>query len=83
MQIIQDLEPVSRGLYSGAVGYLGFQGLMEFAIAIRTVIIKNNIATCQAGAGIVADSVPSREFEETQAKAGAMAQAIFAAGELS
>jgi len=82
MQIIQDLEPTPRGIYSGAVGYLGFDGLMEFAIAIRTVIVKNNIATCQAGAGIVADSVPSKEFDETQAKAGAMAQAIFTAGRL-
>ncbi len=82
MQIIQELEPISRGIYSGAVGYLGFDGLMEFAIAIRTVIVKNNIATCQAGAGIVADSVPSKEFDETQAKAGAMAQAVFTAGRL-
>ena len=82
MQIIQDLEPIPRGIYSGAVGYLGFDGLMEFAIAIRTVIVKNNIATCQAGAGIVADSVPSKEFDETQAKAGAMAQAVFTAGRL-
>jgi anthranilate synthase component 1 len=80
MQIIEELEPVPRGIYSGAVGYLGFNGLMEFAIAIRTVIVKNNIAICQAGAGIVEDSVPSKEFDETQAKAGAMIQAIIAAG---
>jgi len=82
MQIIADLEPVPRGIYSGAVGYLGFDGLMEFAIAIRTVIVKNNYATCQAGAGIVADSVPSKEFDETQAKAGAIAQAVLRAGRL-
>ncbi|WP_373839254.1 anthranilate synthase component I family protein [Methanospirillum sp.] len=82
MQIIQELEPVPRGIYSGAVGYIGFNGLMEFAIAIRTVIVKNNIATCQTGAGIVADSVPSREFDETQAKAEAIAQAVFTAGRL-
>ncbi len=80
MQIIEELEPVPRGIYSGAVGYLGFNGLMEFAIAIRTVIVRDNIAICQAGAGIVEDSVPSKEFDETQAKAGAMIQAIIAAG---
>ncbi|MDD1723671.1 MAG: anthranilate synthase component I family protein [Methanospirillum sp.] len=80
MQIISELEPVSRGLYSGAVGYLGFNGLMEFAIAIRTVIVRDGMATCQAGAGIVADSVPSREFEETEAKVRAMAQAVYGAG---
>ncbi|HOJ97881.1 MAG TPA: anthranilate synthase component I family protein, partial [Methanospirillum sp.] len=80
MQIIEDLEPIPRGIYSGAVGYIGFDGLMEFAIAIRTVIVKNNFATCQAGAGIVADSVPSKEFDETQAKAGAIAQAVLSAG---
>ena len=80
MQIIQELEPCPRGLYSGAVGYLTFDGHMEFAIAIRTVLVKNGIATCQAGAGIVADSDPSREFDETQAKVSAMAQAVFCAG---
>jgi len=83
MQIIEELEPIPRGIYAGAVGYLGFDRQMEFAIAIRTVIVRDNIATCQAGAGIVADSIPSCEFEETQAKAGAMAQAIFSAGRLS
>lgn len=80
MQIIEELEKEPRGLYSGAVGYLGFNDLMEFAIAIRTVIVKDGIATCQAGAGIVADSIPSREFDETQAKASAMAQAVLSAG---
>ncbi|NLV28281.1 MAG: anthranilate synthase component I family protein [Methanomicrobiales archaeon] len=80
MQIIEELEPVSRGLYSGAVGYLSFDNRMEFAIAIRTIIVKDGVATCQAGAGIVADSVPSREFDETQAKVSAMAQAVFCAG---
>lgn len=80
MQIIEELEPVARGLYSGAVGYLGFDNQMEFAIAIRTVMVKDGLATCQAGAGIVADSVPSREFNETQAKVSAMAQAVFCAG---
>lgn len=80
MQIIGELEQVPRGLYSGAVGYLGFDGLMEFAIAIRTVIVKDGMAYIQAGAGIVADSVPEREFLETQAKAQAMVKAVCAAG---
>ena len=80
MQIINELEQVPRGLYSGAVGYLGFDGLMEFAIAIRTVIVKDGMAYIQAGAGIVADSVPEREFLETQAKAQAMVKAVYAAG---
>lgn len=80
MQIIGELEQVPRGLYSGAVGYLGFDGLMEFAIAIRTVIVKDGMAYIQAGAGIVADSVPEREFLETQVKAQAMVKAVCAAG---
>lgn len=82
MQIINDLERSPRGLYAGAVGYIGFDGLMEYAITIRTVIVRDGIATIQAGAGIVADSVPSSEFEETQAKAQAMAGAVYAAGGL-
>jgi len=80
MQIINDLESSPRGLYAGAVGYIGFDGLMEFAITIRTVMVKNKMATIQAGAGIVADSVPSREFEETEAKAQAMVRAVYVAG---
>ena len=70
MEIIDELEPSKRGIYAGAVGYLGFNGDMDLAIAIRTAVIKDQ--TCcivQAGAGIVADSVPDNEWTETQNKA--------------
>ena len=76
MQIIADLESSPRGLYAGAVGYSGFDDLLEFAIAIRTVRIKDGLAEFSTGAGIVADSVPEREFEETVQKARAMVSAI-------
>ncbi|OLN22558.1 anthranilate synthase component I [Domibacillus antri] len=72
MQIINDLEPVKRGVYSGAVGYLSATGSMDFALAIRTMVIKDNVAHVQAGAGIVYDSVPETEFEETMHKAKAL-----------
>ncbi len=68
MQIIDELEPSKRGIYAGAVGYLGFNGDMDLAIAIRTAIIKNHTLYTQAGAGIVADSVPQSEWKETQNK---------------
>ncbi|MGB4236191.1 MAG: anthranilate synthase component I family protein [Methanoregulaceae archaeon] len=80
MQIIAELEPVPRGLYAGAVGYAGFNDILEFAIAIRTLRISNGIAEFSAGAGIVADSVPEREFEETEQKARAMVFAVCKAG---
>ena len=80
MQIIADLEPVPRGLYAGAVGYATFDDLLEFAIAIRTVRVKDGQAEYSTGAGIVADSVPEREFEETEHKARAMITAILQAG---
>ena len=76
MQIIADLESRPRGLYAGAVGYIGFDDRLEFAIAIRTVIVKNQVAMFQTGAGIVADSDPTREYEETNQKAGAMLAAL-------
>jgi anthranilate synthase component I len=79
MQIIDELEPESRGLYAGAVGYIGFDNQLEFAIAIRTADVKDGIASVQAGAGIVADSCPSREWTETNDKAEAMRSAIRAA----
>ncbi len=65
MQIINELEGVKRGIYSGAVGYFSQNGNMDFALAIRTMVIKNNKAYIQAGAGIVFDSVPEKEYEET------------------
>ena len=76
MQIIADLESSPRGLYAGAVGYCGFNDLLEFAIAIRTVRVKGGKAEFSTGAGIVADSVPEREFEETMQKAKAMVNAV-------
>ncbi|MES2501954.1 MAG: anthranilate synthase component I [Pseudomonadota bacterium] len=75
MEIIDELEPSKRGIYAGAVGYLGFNGDMDVAIAIRTGVIKNNRLYVQAGAGIVADSVPQSEWIETQNKARAVLRA--------
>ncbi len=75
MEIIDELEPGKRGIYAGAVGYLGFNGDMDVAIAIRTGVIKNNRLYVQAGAGIVADSVPQSEWIETQNKARAVLRA--------
>lgn len=75
MEIIDELEPSKRGIYAGAVGYLGFNGDMDVAIAIRTGVIKNNRLYVQAGAGIVADSVPLSEWVETQNKARAVLRA--------
>ncbi|MEF8700249.1 MAG: anthranilate synthase component I [Candidatus Accumulibacter sp. UW20] len=75
MEIIDELEPVKRGIYAGAVGYLGFNGDMDLAIAIRTAIIKDGQLHVQAGAGIVADSDPASEWQETQNKARAVLRA--------
>ena len=75
MEIIDELEPSKRGIYAGAVGYLGFNGDMDVAIAIRTGVIKDNMLYVQAGAGIVADSVPQSEWIETQNKAKAVLRA--------
>lgn len=75
MEIIDELEPSKRGVYGGAVGYLGFSGDMDLAIAIRTAVIKNNVLYVQAGAGVVADSVPESEWQETQNKARAVIRA--------
>jgi len=76
MEIIDEFEPVKRGIYGGAMGYLSWNGNMDMAIAIRTAVIKNNILYIQAGAGIVADSVPRLEWEETLNKARAMFYAV-------
>ncbi len=75
MEIIDELEPSKRGIYAGAVGYLGFNGDMDVAIALRTAVIKNNMLYVQAGAGIVADSNPDSEWQETQNKARAVLRA--------
>ncbi len=76
MEIIAELEREKRGPYAGAVGYFDFSGNLDTAIAIRTVIIKDNIAYIQAGAGIVADSIPEREYQESLNKAQALLAAI-------
>jgi len=76
MEIIAELERIKRGPYAGAVGYFDFSGNLDTAIAIRTIVIKNNIAYIQAGAGIVADSVPEREYQESLNKAQALLAAI-------
>jgi len=75
MEIIDELEPVKRGIYGGAVGYLSFAGDMDLAITIRTGVIKGNVLYAQAAAGIVADSVPEMEWRETEAKARAVLRA--------
>jgi anthranilate synthase component 1 len=76
MQIIRELEPGGRGLYAGAVGYLDFAGNLDFCIAIRTVIMSKSRAFVQAGAGIVIDSNPTAEYEETRDKARALLRAL-------
>jgi anthranilate synthase component 1 len=75
MEIIDELEPVQRGVYGGAVGYLSFAGDMDVAIAIRTGVIKDQTLYVQAGAGVVADSVPELEWQETEVKARAVIRA--------
>jgi len=75
MEIIDELEPTKRGIYAGSVGYLGFHGDMDLAIAIRTAVVKDGQIHVQAGAGIVADSNPDAEWQETQSKARAMLRA--------
>jgi anthranilate synthase component I len=76
MQIIDELEPVSRGLYGGTVGYFGARGDMDHAITIRTLVFRGDEYSYQAGAGIVADSVPRAEHEEVLAKSAAMVRAL-------
>ncbi|GAB6066454.1 anthranilate synthase component I [Aquifex pyrophilus] len=76
MQIIEELENERRGIYAGSVGYISFQGNMDMAIAIRTAVLRDREIFVQAGAGIVADSVPEREWEETVNKAKALMKAI-------
>jgi anthranilate synthase component 1 len=75
MEIIDELEPVKRGVYAGAVGYLGFNGDMDVAIALRTAVVKDGMLHVQAGGGVVADSVPQAEWQETQSKARALLRA--------
>jgi len=76
MEIIDELEPERRGPYSGGCGYISFSGDMDTCILIRTMVVKDGVAYCQAGAGIVYDSDPDREYEETQNKARALFRAV-------
>jgi anthranilate synthase component 1 len=76
MQIINELEPISRGAYAGAVGYIGLNGSLDTCIAIRTVVAHGGKLSIQVGAGIVADSVPENEFQETANKSAAMLEAV-------
>lgn len=76
IEIIRELEPDSRGIYAGAVGYADYAGNLDTCITIRTIVLENGVASVQAGAGIVADSVPEKEFQETIDKAKALLRAI-------
>jgi len=76
MEIIDELEPVKRGVYAGAVGYISWSGNMDTAIAIRTAVIKDKVLHIQAGAGIVYDSVPCNEWDETMNKGRAIFRAV-------
>jgi anthranilate synthase component 1 len=82
MEIIDELEPEARGIYGGAIGYISYNGDMDTCIAIRTLVVAGGTTSITAGAGIVADSVPEREIEETKNKAAALLQAVALAGEL-
>jgi anthranilate synthase component 1 len=76
MEIIEELEGQRRGLYAGAVGYFSYDGSMDTCIAIRTMLVQGDMVTIQAGGGIVADSDPAREYQESLNKAGALAVAV-------
>ena len=76
MQLLRELEPVPRGLYTGSLGYLGFDGTLDLNIAIRTLVLQGGQLSYHVGAGIVADSQPEREYQETLAKAGALIDAL-------
>jgi len=76
MEIIDELEPVKRGIYGGAVGYLAWNGNMDTAIAIRTAVIKDDVLYIEAGGGIVADSVPRLEWKESMNKGRAIFRAV-------
>ncbi|HBE70253.1 MAG TPA: anthranilate synthase component I, partial [Planctomycetaceae bacterium] len=76
MEIIDEIEPHRRGPYAGAVGYIDYSGNMDTCIALRTIVFTEDSIFIQAGAGVVADSVPSAEYQETLNKAGAMLKAI-------
>ena len=76
MEIIEALEPTRRGIYTGALGYISFSGNMDLSILIRTILLKDNIVYFQVGGGIVADSTPEGEYEETLVKAKAIKDSL-------
>ena len=76
MDIISQLENEPRGIYGGAIGYIGLNGNIDFALTIRTMLVKDGVASVQAGAGIVKDSVPSLEYKETVNKARSLLEAL-------
>ncbi|MCH8813748.1 MAG: aminodeoxychorismate synthase component I [Chloroflexi bacterium] len=80
MEIIDELEPVARGVYTGAIGYIGFDGSTDLNIAIRTMVVRDGLASFHVGSGIVADSDPTREYQETLHKGSAMARALVGEG---
>jgi anthranilate synthase component 1 len=80
MEIIEELEPTRRGPYAGAVGYFSYNGNADFAITIRTLVANRNNASIQVGAGLVADSIPEKEWFETDHKAAALLKALEASG---
>ena len=82
VEIIDELEPADRGIYGGTVGYFDFSGNMDMAIAIRTAFLRDHEASVQAGAGIVLDSVPATEWQETRNKAEASVESIQIAAQL-
>lgn len=82
IEIIDELEPADRGIYGGTVGYFDFSGNLDMAIAIRTAFIRDHEASVQAGAGIVLDSVPASEWQETRNKAEASVEAVQIAAQL-
>lgn len=81
-EIIQEIEKDPRGIYAGAIGYIDFSGNMDTCIAIRMAVKEKDRVCVQTGAGIVADSVPKKEYEETKDKASAVIEAIIRAGEV-
>ncbi len=83
MEIIEELEPVRRGPYTGSIGYFGFNGNMDMNIIIRTIILRDGRAYLQVGAGVVFDSRPAREYFETLSKADALLAALGCAKEVN
>ncbi len=83
IRLIDEMEPAARGVYGGVVGYFDLSGDADLAIAIRTASLRNGVASVQAGAGLVADSVPAREYQETRDKAAAALSSVRRAAVLS